>query len=206
MSDEGLEIDYFDLDEDMSDMDYEPTGVTPGLTSVTSGFGGQILPGYKPLYFTNVATYSMETRKLDPSEYGLSEKGHPVGVASFDNYDFPLFNGDGYSIIPFYKVSGRTLTDYTKAQARGDLVRCSSATEVYLGVHAVKKDLFQIDGDDGHPFPSVHLINSGHPVYQISAVDVPFILGSQDRFDFYLIPTQKDNEQSVTAWRIPKLK
>lgn len=194
MSDEGVERDYFDLDYDMSDMDDEPTGVTPGLTSVTSGFGDQILPGYKPLYFTNVATFSMETRKLDPSEYGSRKQGQPVGVSSFDNYDFPLFSGEGYSIIPFYKQSGMPLTDYTKAQACGDLARCSSAAEVELGITR-QQELGQCC-----------MYGSLDTVFRISAADAPFIFGSQDKLDFYLIPTPKDNDQSVTAWRIPKLK
>lgn len=217
MSDEGLERDYFDLDYDMSDMDDEPTNATSGVAID--------MCNKEYIHPTVVSTFSMETRKLDPSEYSAGSdedknfpdysqlKGiddykedcpicqdypsegqeQPVRVSSFD-YFYPLFSYEGYSIIPFYKESGMPLTDYVKAQADGDLVRCSSATDVDLGITR-QQELGQCC-----------LYGSLDTVFRISAVDAPFILGSQDRLDFYLIPTPKNNERSVTAWRIPTLK
>lgn len=144
---------------------------------------------------TSTATFSMETRKLHPTEYGNSEQERFVRVSSVDNFPgYPLFSSEGYSIIPFYKQSGMPLTDYTKAQARGDLVRCSSATDVALGI-TPQQELGQCC-----------LYGSLDTAFRISAADAPFILGSQDKLDFFLMPTRKESDQSVTAWRIPKLK
>lgn len=140
---------------------------------------------------------------------------------------YDVFESYDYLIIPVEKKTKRPVSDYTNPILR----RCSSATDVFVGVtqfcreqdhsrigdHFFDLALKQFPDKwgragygvtSGSAYPGNEVkVNSGFPYYNIKASDVAFILGSQDEVDFYLIDKPVNGrEPCVVSWVLPKLK